>query len=1050
MSDLGPEAVNVTDLDQQAHLVVGPTSTSTSIPQDMNVNVEEEVDELEEQDEGEVDELEQDELQEEEDLQEEDQHVQEQEPIPSLEGLIRAAMDAPEGGVVEEGEGLGGGVDDGGVGVGVGGIAGDTGHAQEGVPSAEDSVGVTTLVDEAMPTENRNENVIPVAEEDPGVAAMPMSLVESYMTTEPELDQNQQQAQAQEHHHQQETHEHPDPNLTIDVAHLEPHDLNLNINPNLNFELDLNSQLDLGAVQTHDPALYEQPAGEVDAQVQVPSQDMFLVQDPAREQDQNQDERPGRGMAEGDIAAGPDHSQGVQQQGGVDPMLHEQQPTPQVQPTQGAEHQHVLDPEQQGLLNLQMHIDGTEQAGQAPVQAGEYPQEDGGAGDVRMEDVHEPAAGTTLTAGEVEGDGSMALGMGEQVPPEGTETVPTDNSYLGAEEAVLPTPTSEAMNTTTGLHPTDPPAQTEVGLVSSTLDPMIDQTMVDPTAIPEIPLASSSTDVANATAATKANGKGRAKRTISSSASAVSGLKIGKAQIGAEGQGDGHELPDALVGKTREEIDDIKRRIVDRLESLLSATALPHDKLLFSLSLRNTSGWIPLSTVAKYPKIRSYADTYGLAFVAESVRDANDSREDGQEDVPVPTASNSQDGTANGGASANGGQVEETAKREKKVGPAFLGRGRDAELVVDGKGERVRRKEVMMKADTAWDRTVYAEGFGILDPSTTTTQDAIEEWFEQFAPITVVRFRRGRDPFGGKGRGDFRGSVFCEFRTVEGADLFLRTNPKPLFNGTEIVAMFKETYLESRIQLKALRHSNVVPIEQIEPDSLFAIDKSLLKLGNKKRKREEEEENAAGKRTTTLYILFNKHRVAVSRKTGTVINKNELVYPDRALLKFTGAGETGDWKLLKEDLVNAEIEHSFLYLPRRSTVGYFAAPEAIGDEVVERLRNLHLIVGDSEIEWERVEGQEERDFYAKRASFQGKLAVKMADEKENLELDAVKETAKELRSANKERARGKSMTGGSNKKKRSGSSSVQGNASKKGKTEDEAEAMLAESMQMDV
>ena len=52
------------------------------------------------------------------------------------------------------------------------------------------------------------------------------------------------------------------------------------------------------------------------------------------------------------------------------------------------------------------------------------------------------------------------------------------------------------------------------------------------------------------------------------------------------------------------------------------------------------------------------------------------------------------------------------------------------------------------------------EGFGILDPSTTTTQDAIEEWFEQFAPITVVRFRRARDPFGSKGRGDFRVSSF--------------------------------------------------------------------------------------------------------------------------------------------------------------------------------------------------------------------------------------------------------------------------------------------------
>ena len=586
MSDLGPGAVNVGDLDQQPdqHLTSGPTSTS--IPQDVNVNVDEEVDELEQDEgEGEVDELEQDELQEEEeDLQEEDQHAQEQEqeqePIPSLEGLIRAAMDAPEGGVVGEGEGLEGVVHDvaggdGGGGLGVEGIAGDTGHAQEGVPSAGDPAGVTTLVEEAIPIDNGNENVVPVAEEDPGVSTIPMSLVESYMTTETELDQNQQQAQAHEHHHQQETHEHPNANLTIDVAHLEPHDLNLDINPNLNFELDLNSQLDLGAVQTHDPALYEQPAGEVHAQAEVPSQDMFLVQDQAREQDQNQDERPERGMVDGNIAAGPEHSQGVvQQQEGVDPMLHDQQPTPQVQPTQQHEQQHVLDPDQQGLLHLQMHIDGTEQASQAPVQAGEYPQEDGGAGDVRMEDVHEPAAGTTSTAGEVEGDGSMALGMSEQVLSEGTETVPTDNSYLGAEEAVLPTPIPEAMHATTGINPTDPPSHPEVGLLSSTLDPMIEQTMVDPTAIPETPIASSSTDVANTAAATKTNGKGRAKRTISSSASAGPGLKIGKGQAGAEGQGEGQELPDALVGKSREEIDDIKRRIVDRRECF-TAFAFP-------------------------------------------------------------------------------------------------------------------------------------------------------------------------------------------------------------------------------------------------------------------------------------------------------------------------------------------------------------------------------------------------------------------------------------------------------------------------------------------
>ena len=96
--------------------------------------------------------------------------------------------------------------------------------------------------------------------------------------------------------------------------------------------------------------------------------------------------------------------------------------------------------------------------------------------------------------------------------------------------------------------------------------------------------------------------------------------------------------------------------------------------------------------MAKYPKVRSYADTYGLSFVSEAVRDANDSREAGADELPVEA----------------GESGVEDPKRGKKVGPPFLGRGREAELVVDNKGERIRRKETILKADTAWDRTVYA------------------------------------------------------------------------------------------------------------------------------------------------------------------------------------------------------------------------------------------------------------------------------------------------------------------------------------------------------
>jgi hypothetical protein len=75
----------------------------------------------------------------------------------------------------------------------------------------------------------------------------------------------------------------------------------------------------------------------------------------------------------------------------------------------------------------------------------------------------------------------------------------------------------------------------------------------------------------------------------------------------------------------------------------------------------------------------------------------------------------------------------------------------------------------------------------------------------------------------------------------------------------------RETYLESRIQLKALRHSNVIPIEQVDQEVLQNVDKSLLKLGNKKRKRgeEDDDETAANQKRTVsrTEISIEQYRV---------------------------------------------------------------------------------------------------------------------------------------------------------------------------------------------
>jgi hypothetical protein len=64
--------------------------------------------------------------------------------------------------------------------------------------------------------------------------------------------------------------------------------------------------------------------------------------------------------------------------------------------------------------------------------------------------------------------------------------------------------------------------------------------------------------------------------------------------------------------------------------------------------------------------------------------------------------------------------------------------------------------------------------------------------------------------------------------------------------------LHRETYLESRIQIKALRHSNVIPIEQVDQEVLQNVDKSLLKHGNKKRKRGEEEDEVVANQKRTV------------------------------------------------------------------------------------------------------------------------------------------------------------------------------------------------------
>lgn len=111
-------------------------------------------------------------------------------------------------------------------------------------------------------------------------------------------------------------------------------------------------------------------------------------------------------------------------------------------------------------------------------------------------------------------------------------------------------------------------------------------------------------------------------------------------------------------------------------------------------------------------------------------------------------------------------------------------------------GEEVVKRKVAYKSspDLQKERvakSVYVKGFG---DETKTSQFDIEAWFATWGPVNYVKLRRTNENF-------FKGSVFVEFETLELAEKFLALDPKPTWNGHELLIKKKSEYLAEKNQL---------------------------------------------------------------------------------------------------------------------------------------------------------------------------------------------------------------------------------------------------------
>lgn len=150
-------------------------------------------------------------------------------------------------------------------------------------------------------------------------------------------------------------------------------------------------------------------------------------------------------------------------------------------------------------------------------------------------------------------------------------------------------------------------------------------------------------------------------------------------------------------------VDEAKAEALRQVEFYFHDSNLPYDKFLFTLTRKDPEGWVPIATIASFKRMRAIQEILGNDGIAEALRNSEEL------------------------------------------------------LDVSEDGANVRRRKELVPVKDAFDRSIYAKGFG---DETETLQKDLETFFTKFGKVNSVRMRRDMDA--NTKPKPFKGSVFVE------------------------------------------------------------------------------------------------------------------------------------------------------------------------------------------------------------------------------------------------------------------------------------------------
>lgn len=199
-----------------------------------------------------------------------------------------------------------------------------------------------------------------------------------------------------------------------------------------------------------------------------------------------------------------------------------------------------------------------------------------------------------------------------------------------------------------------------------------------------------------------------------------------------------------------------------------------------------------------------------------------------------------------------------------------------------------------------------------------------------------------------------QGSVFTEFVEYKSVEAFLNADPKPAWDGKELLIMSKEAYVEMKIKEKGLKgKAAIVKRDHITRKGFDAFREMQLAAEGKDPKSGKKD---AEKTKPAIFVEFLGAKLRVLEEDGGSVAAEDVPRVRGSALRFVGCGGEVSFDEIKRPLKERFARAPFVKFTKGDDAGLVGFDKALDDDDIAFIREKIPTLNGKPITWDLPEG----------------------------------------------------------------------------------------------